>query len=144
MRNPEYEFQPIDAPTHTQKPKALDANPKAFAARVRAEMHRLVKALARKDYEAALLCLVPSELKAQELEAQLAFFWEEYASIDITPASRRPQHTQIQAGDKHQYTVRQTLVDPEGHGDCFIECTIDASLPVPDEAALVVFQRFGK
>jgi superfamily II RNA helicase len=70
-------LQPADAPpTAAATPKkrrlAIDPqdNPRAFAARLRTEMHRLVKALSQRDYEEALQCLRPAAEATAEATAE--------------------------------------------------------------------------
>ncbi|HSF40691.1 MAG TPA: DUF3516 domain-containing protein, partial [Thermoanaerobaculia bacterium] len=85
----------------------LLADPKTFTARVRAEMHLLVRALSLKDWEEATN-LVKQDAEepetlwdADRFEAALAPFFEEYGELLFTPESRRHQWTHIRpTGDR--------------------------------------------
>src|SRR5262249_14999035 len=68
----------------------LGANPKALAARVRSELHRLTVALARKHYEdAAEMLASGSGWTAERLEDELKPFWDAGLKIDTTPRARQ-------------------------------------------------------
>ena len=86
----------------------LLADPKTFAARVRAEMHLLVRALSLKEWEEAadLVKQDPDDPEtlwdAERFEAAMAPFFEEYGELPFTPEARRHQWTQIRpTGDRH-------------------------------------------
>ncbi len=101
-------------------------DPKALAAKVRSEMHLLVRALARRDFEAASEMLDDAETwPPAKLEAALAPFWAAHGELDITPRARTPQQTQLEKGDsRQQWTVRQTLLGSDGADECFLEGTV--------------------
>ncbi len=111
-------------------------SPKAFRARVRAELHQLTRALASKDWEEAAFCVWSesdaeadnavtdsaesdnaetgrSHWTADRFEAELAPFYDEYKRIDSSPLARQAHLTSIeQVGDGH-WTVLHTLLDEE-------------------------------
>ena len=53
LRDPAYQAAPLEAPVRPVAPPPIWADARAFAARLRTELHRLLAALARKDWEAA-------------------------------------------------------------------------------------------
>ena len=72
---------------------ALLRDPRAFAARVRAECHLLVRALAARDYEEAALSVRAADesdepWSPRRFEAELAPFYEEYERIVFEPRAR--------------------------------------------------------
>ena len=102
MRDPAYRVAPLDQrealaalPPRVTQP---DDDPRAFAARVRNELHRLLVALAGKRFEAAALALRDPEQvwTPAHLEAELAPYYAEQPSIDIRPVARLPHNTLIE------------------------------------------------
>src|SRR6185369_9308344 len=93
---------------------------KGFAARVRAEMHLLVRALANKDWEEAVSTIRqdPSDSEslwdADRFEKALEPFYAEYPKLVFTPEARRHQWTQIRATGDRTWEVAHTLLDPQG------------------------------
>ncbi|MFZ5471425.1 MAG: DEAD/DEAH box helicase [Myxococcota bacterium] len=141
----EWERLREEAPVaRTEQGAPLPTHGPRFAAAVRAELHRLVKALAVKDYEEAAFCLADGgEWSPQRFEAELAPYWAEYSSIDVTPASRRPQYTQLLEESPQRWTARQTLLDPEGQGEWMVECTVDLARPGKADGPLLSLRRIG-
>jgi superfamily II RNA helicase len=125
------------------KPKKdLAKDPKALTARVRAELHQLVKLLAKKDYE-ELVELQP-EWTVEKLEAALAPYWAERQSIDTTPRARQPRWTVLTEDGPRRWTVRHSLLDLEGEPDWFIEGLVDLTDRDDVEGALVTVRHIGR
>jgi superfamily II RNA helicase len=126
-------------------PRALDADPRAFAARVRNELHRLVKALAMKFYDqaAASVFQPDGDWPASRFEQELAPYWAEHPYIDQTPRARRPEHTFVEKTGPKSYRVRQRLVDEAGEVDWVVEGAIDLAADRDEEAPLVAVVRIG-
>ncbi len=104
-------------------------DPKALAAKVRSEMHLLVRALARRDFEVASEQLDDAEhWPPAKLEAAMAPFWGPHGELDVTPRSRTPLQTHLAKGEADEWTVRQTLLGTAGTDECFIEGTLKPSL----------------
>jgi hypothetical protein len=98
-----------------EAPYDLARDPKALRARIRAELHRLVRALAAKEYEEAALGLRPDPADpwdASRLERALAPYWEEFDEIVFTPRARQPEYTDIQPLAERSWRVQQVIVDP--------------------------------
>ncbi|MGV3620587.1 MAG: DUF3516 domain-containing protein, partial [Archangium sp.] len=128
-----------DAP----KPRVdLAKNPKALAARVRAELHQLVRLLARKQYEDAAEQL---GLESHtELEKWLAPYWEEHQSIDVTPRARQPVLTQLTPEGDRRWIVRHSILDGQGEQDWFIEGVVDLTSREDVDGALVSVRHIGR
>ena len=126
-------------------PRAVDADPRAFAARVRNELHRLLKALAtRRHDEAAAAVFQPgAEWPAARIEAEMAPYWAEHARIDVTPAARRPHNTLLRKAEPRRWQAIQRVVDEAGEVDWAIECTIDVGAERPEDAPLIELVRIG-
>ncbi len=127
----------------TPQPVDITADPKAFQARVRAQMHAFVRALANQDYEAAAMCIANSsdapeaanasdaadavdELwDAARLEQAMAPYYAEYEQLRFDHAARFPKHTVLKLQGERQWTVQQVLCDPEGNDEWRVHGTID-------------------
>ena len=95
--------------------RELIESPRALAARVRSEMHLLVHALARREWEEAaerVVQVADDVWDASRLEKALAPYFAAYAELLDTPEARRHQWTQIRPIGERQWEVQQTLLDP--------------------------------
>ena len=126
-------------------PPDLAADPRALAARVRNECHRLVRAIASKDYAGALRGLAMGEVEwtAESLEAAARPLWEAYGGIDSTPRSRKTSLTLLRKLEGRTWEVVHRLLDPQGEGDQSIEGLIDLGTPRPADAPLLELRRIG-
>ncbi len=133
-----------------KKPRDPAADPRAFTARIRAELHRLLGALARRDFTEALAALRDGEAQAwtaEKLAAELAPYFEEHKQILITPVARSPRKTTVTEVAPRIWEAQQTLVDPEGDEDFAIIARIDLSEPLApgeDSAPLIELLRIGR
>jgi hypothetical protein len=90
---------------------------RGFTTMVRNAIWKVVRQLAFKQYERAAEALADSgddSWTHERFSEALAQYWEEYAALDIGPDARSASQVQIDRGEK-TWTVRQILVDPEGH-----------------------------
>jgi superfamily II RNA helicase len=127
---------------------ALDpaANPRAFLARVRAELHRLLGALARGSLEEAanLVRQVPGqEWTPKRLEEALAPYWSEHTHIDVTPAARRPDNTFLTEVGPRRWQAVQRIVDEAGEVDWMVECEVDLTGPHDPDEPLISLVRLA-
>src|SRR5690606_16845873 len=109
-------------------PRDLARDPKAFAARVRAEMHALVRALAEREYVEAATLVRQSEddpWTPERLELALVDYYAEYPKIRFDHAARFPKHTLIRGEGGRIWSVRQVLLDPEDDNAWVIEGEVD-------------------
>ncbi len=131
------------------RPRNVDAreellrDPRKLAARARAEMHRLLLALARKDYAGASESLRGADAAgasdaemigtpnigtpiigtptiaaqeswtAEKLEAELAPALAALGALDVTPRARRPDRTVIHPDGEKRFRVSQKLLAPQ-------------------------------
>jgi superfamily II RNA helicase len=105
------------------RPRDTDAllrDPRALKARVRTELHRLLLALARRDFAAAASGLrAPSPdaaWTAEDLEAELAPCLAALGALDTTPRARRPDRSALTAEGLRRFRARQKLLAPAGAG----------------------------
>jgi superfamily II RNA helicase len=127
------------------RPYDLAEDPRALAARVRAELHHLVKALAARDYEKAGLLVVAGDepWTTPRLTEAMAPYWAAHKALLATPAARRPSLTRLDDLGPRRWRVQQTLLDPEGEEDWSLDCIVDLTDEKPDGAPLIDLQRIG-
>ncbi len=121
--NPSEAHGPTDEVIPDRAPRRLDR--KSFEARVRAELHQLVQALAREDYESAALCVAGDEWDAARFEAELAPVLEAQGRIRTDPEARLGHWTQITSRSELAHDVVQVLIDEEGEGAGQIEAVVE-------------------
>ncbi|MEW5852155.1 MAG: DUF3516 domain-containing protein [Myxococcota bacterium] len=132
-------------PSPTRQPD-LAENPKAFTARVRSEMHLLLKALADKDYAAALGLMCPDQDDAwtvERLESSLKDYYATYPSIMVHHGARTAAHTLIKVLEPRRWSVVQTLVDPEGDNQWMLDAEVDLRARKDVEGPLITLRRIG-
>jgi superfamily II RNA helicase len=123
----------------------LADDPRALAARVRAELHRLVKTLSTRDYEAAARQVAEGAepWTVVRFTEAMAPYWAAHAALLATPAARRPSLTRIDALGERRFRAQQTLLDPEGDEDWSLDCVVDLSEEKAEGTPLLELQRIG-
>jgi hypothetical protein len=128
-------------------------DPKAFTARVRAELHQIVRALSRGDWEdaAGSVRADPDDpWPPERFEAALAPFVERYGALPaFTPEARQAHRTRIdkeaaEEGGGRRWRVRHTLVDPEGEDFWAVEGVVDLASPDAFEGPLITLRAIGE
>jgi superfamily II RNA helicase len=122
------------------------AERRAALAVIRAELHKLVAALGRRDYAAAARLVTAGQVEpwtADRLAAALAPFWAEHQTLLVTPDARRPHRTRLDELEPRRFRAQQTLVDGEGDEDWSIDCRVDLDHPRADGEALLELVRIG-
>src|SRR5574342_507267 len=134
---------PEAAPARPLLPYDPAANPRAFAARVRADLHRLLGALARRSHEeaAAALWQPAGEWTPRKIEEAMAPYWAEHPRIDVTPAARRPHNTFLEETGPRRWKALQRIVDEAGEVDWMLECWVDLSAPRDPDQPLIELVR---
>jgi superfamily II RNA helicase len=144
MRDPAYQAAPKEAPERVLGPPPIWADPRAFASRIRNELHALLVALARKDHAAAAALLAPgSEWTPARLEEAMAPYWAAHPRIDTTPAARRPHNTFVKELAPRHWEAVQRIVDEAGEVDWMIQCEIDLTGSFDPEKPIVSLVRIG-
>ncbi len=109
-------------------------DPRALRARIRAEVHQLVRALAARDWEEAERLVRPADperpdergsLGRQAIEEAIAPYFESYDHIDFTPRAREAKWTRVEEPEPRFYRVTQVLVDPEDDNFWYLEGIVD-------------------
>ena len=128
-----------------RKPDLL-ANLQSFRARVRTEMHVLVRALAAGRYEEAAgrVRQHPEDpWDAARFEAALRPFFEEYEVLVFDPRARQAHLTLIKQREPRHFDVHQVLVDEAGDNLWNLEGEIDLEADAAPEGPLVQLRRIG-
>jgi len=114
-------------------------DPKALRARIRAELHLLVKAIADRDYvEAVSLVQIGDEAWTEErFERVLAAFYAEHERIVFDQTARFTDKTQIDEQAPHVYRAKQILVDDTGDNHWYLEAEIDVRNGLPTDQPLL-------
>ena len=113
---------------------------RALAVRVRSALHKLVVALARRDFAGAAAVLWDPEgaWTPEALAAAMAPYFAAHAELVATPAARRPDKTTLAQVGPGQWEARQVLVDPAGDEDWMLDCFVDLDAPRPEGTDLTV------
>jgi len=117
---------------------------KAVAARIRSELHRLLKAIADRSWEDALACLAPGQdWTAESLEAEAAPYFAAHERIVLTPEARRPSMAVVRSDGPAVWEARQKILDPDGEADWMLDCSVmlpPGSLP---DGPILMLRRIG-
>jgi hypothetical protein len=150
MRAPTALTGAVPAALEPKKPRDPAADPRAFAARVRAELHRLLGALSRRDFDEARASLRDDETStwtSERLAAEIAPYFAEHEKIIVTPLARSPRMTTLTPVAPRIWEAQQTIVDPAGDEDFAIHARIDLNdpiLPGQESAPLIELVRIGR
>jgi superfamily II RNA helicase len=147
LRDPTLQPAPAVAPERPLAPPPIWADERRFKARVRGELHRLLVALARRDWAAAREAIHDPDgtWTPAAFEAALAPWIEEQGRVDVTPAARRPDRSLVAGTGDRRWSAVQSLLDAEGEPDWALHCVVDLSGPAtPDpDAPLIALVRIG-
>jgi superfamily II RNA helicase len=103
-------------------------DPRAFAARLRAELHVVVAALGRGEWEeaAAALRSDPEDpWTPDRLEESLRPVLADYGTLDVTPRSRQARLTRIEQVAPRRWEVTHNLLDADGEGSWHLRGAVD-------------------
>lgn len=144
MRNPEAARVPRMA-ERANEPWDITKDAKAFTVLIRNDMFRLLRAVARRNWDEAITVVAAeaSGLSAKKLEDAFAPFWEEHGAVRLDPGARAAQNTLIEAGE-HVWQVKQIICDPEDDNDWVIEASIDLSRSRDEGKPVIVVDRIGR
>jgi superfamily II RNA helicase len=154
MKNPteRIELRPETDDLEPAGSQDVTKDKRGFMVLARNEIFRFIRAIARKDYaEAARVVTPPAETatmgaevrEAARIEAELAPYFEDHASIRVDPEARSPKHLTVDEGDA-TWRVRQALLDPEEDNDWFFEVTIDLEHSRAAARPVLTLERFGR
>lgn len=124
----------------------LARDPRRLAARVRSEMHMLLRSLCDRNFEGAGGLVRQTEehawSEARFAEA-LAPYFAEHRAIDVTPRARQPIHTVLTEVAPRMFEVAQKILSPEGDDTWALFGAVDLTRPWDEESPLVELLRIG-
>lgn len=143
------------APPPPPKPADIARNQRMFYARLRAEMHAVVKALAWKNYEEAAISvrtdapdnavLDPEDIwDANRFEEALVPYFAEYTRLVFNHQARGTALTRINADGDRQWRVLQVLCDPEEDNIWYVEARVDLRGATMPEGPLIAMERITR
>ena len=141
-------------------------DPRALNARIRTELHRLLLALARRDFAFAAAGLRASSTEAAwtaaELEAELQPCLAALGALDTTPRARRPDRSVVLPDGPKRFRAQQKLLSPARAGSAIealalaagaaatemedawmLDCVVDLAEPRPEDEPLLELIRVG-
>ncbi len=127
----------------TAKQRAVLLDPRMLRARIRSELHMLVKALAARDYEEAAGCIADDAEEPwtpERLEAALAPFYADHTTLVFDHRARNAQLTLVEPDGPKVFRVRQVLVDSEDENTWYLEGQIDLRAGLPEGPLLKLTQ----
>jgi hypothetical protein len=138
----------VTAPAAAPAPRVYDlaADPRELRARVRAELHRLTRALAARDWEEAARSVHrdPDEPWTPERFARaLEPFRAEYGDVVFTPRARENQWTRLEPDGPRRWRATQVLVDRDDDNLWCLEGEIDLENERDPVGPLLRLTRIG-
>ena len=127
----------------------LRGDPKILASRLRAELHQLVAALARKDWEEASAFVHHSAddpsvvVEPDDFSSAMEPFFAEFDALRFDHSARLAEHTQITPAGDNRWRVVQILLDPDDENLWCIEGEVDLSDDANVDGPLVTVTRIG-
>ena len=135
----------LDADFEFETEDALDADPVAFKARVRAELMQIVAALAEDDLEeaAALLRWEGEGWGPVDLEDALKPFYEEYDRIVFNHRARSHDLVTFENPEPGRWIITQVLVDSNEDNMWYLKGNVDLSKIESDTTRLFALDYLG-
>ncbi len=139
--------QTLEAPERAPVLPDITADFKSFFARVRAEMHNLVRALSGRDYEEASHCIRnrdPDAWPPERFEEALRPYYDEHEWIVFDQRARYSERTILNKKEPRLWEVRQILVDPDDYNDWYLQGHIDLTDDPAPEGPLITLTHLGR
>jgi hypothetical protein len=148
--HPELRFQGEDISTshrHLVAQELID-DPRRLSSRIRAELHGLVAALSRRQWEEAKECVrqaadEEATWPAERFERALAPFFEQHERLVFDHQARLADKTRIDPAGECRWKATQILVDPEGDNMWFIRAAIDLTDIETLEGPIIAVEDIG-
>jgi superfamily II RNA helicase len=144
MADPNKRVARVAAPARAAVDPAAER--RAFNASIRADLHRIVRALSRRDYAAAAKLIAPGvgePWTPERLATEMAPFWAAHTALLTTPDARRPDRTHIAELEDGRYRVQQVLVDAEGDEDWSLDAMVDPTAARAEDAPHIALVHIG-
>jgi hypothetical protein len=131
-----------------EQPRSYDLalDERGLRARLRAESHRLLHALAARDWDEAARCLRPDAADPWDparLRAALEPFFAEHGALRFDHRARLAEFISIRRNGPRQWTLTQRLLDPGEQSDGYFEAEIDLRGVTEPEGPLLRLVRLA-
>ncbi len=151
MLHPELELDATKRELARRELRAYELlhDPRALPARLRAELHQLVRVLARQNYDGAVLSVWQlaehegERWPAERFEAAMGPFYADYEKLMFNHEARQAQNTRIVQTSPRTWDVTQVLVDPVGDNHWYVDAQVDLTDPRSFEGSLLRLRRIG-
>ncbi|MDH4143822.1 MAG: DUF3516 domain-containing protein [Acidimicrobiia bacterium] len=117
-------------------PSDITTNRRAFRVMVRNQVFSWVRQLARRDHRDL------PELSGG-WSAALEAYWEQYDEIRVDAEARGAAYFHLDEAPE-AWTVRQTLLDPEGHGDWHLRARVDLVASRAEDRPVITVDALGR
>ena len=124
-------------------------DPRALPARLRAELHQLVRALSKQNYEDAALSVwqlsedPADRWPAERFEQAMEPYFAEYGKLMFNHDARQASRTRIEQTSPRTWDVTQVLVDPQDDNLWFIDIEVDLTTSRSFQGSLLRLRRIG-
>ena len=126
--------------TQESGPIDISRDTRAFHARLRSEMHHLIRCLADDDFDKASLCVKvhPEDpWTPARFEAELDAFKEENGALVFNHEARLSEQTSFESTGPHQWRISQRLLNAEGPTLIAIQGFVDLRSDTNPQGALI-------
>jgi superfamily II RNA helicase len=129
----------------TTKRQDIASNPKEFFARIKAQMHQLLKALVQKDYAEAMEAIIPNEKVPNEtiLAGLFDRFYREYKELMFHQKARGNQQITITPQGPRHWQVQLVLCDDQDDNMWYIKGEVDLREEKSEEGNLIQILYIG-
>jgi hypothetical protein len=127
----------------------LASDPRALTGRVRAELHTLVRALSRSDWEDAADAVrqgeagTPEHWPPERIAEALGPFLAAHGELLFDHRARLADKTALVQEGPRTWRATQVLCDPDGEDLWHVEAEIDLSDPDAVDGPLIALRRIG-
>ena len=128
------------------RPIDVSLNKKVFIARIRAELHALLRSLSRLDWDEAIAGLRrrdPTPPGRQELAEAMRPWLEEHGAVRFDGPARLANNTRVEQEGPHLWRVSQLLIDEEGEIAGSMDGVVDLTDDTNPDGPLVELLRAG-
>src|SRR5262249_55078329 len=143
------EWERLQRPDAVQVQAATSGGPvgptaKEISARIRSELHRLLKAVAEKAWDEALGCLAPGhDWTAESLAAEAEPYFAANERIVLTPEARLRGRGVARADARGHWEARQKILAPDGEADWMLDCSVTLPPGPLADGPLLTLCRIG-
>ncbi|MGB0589309.1 MAG: DEAD/DEAH box helicase [Myxococcota bacterium] len=132
--------------TEVEAPIDISAEPRSFQARIRSELHVLVRCLAHGDFDAAERSARQVEddaWPAARFRDEVEAFTEAHGALCFNHEARLTEHTVIEETGPHQWRVSQSLLGSEGVSLVALQGFVDLRPDTNPSGPLVALWHIG-